>query len=174
MATPTVEQYPDSSILRIAAEASARDNWALAFPVMPGTHESNSDALQVGGSRYATLIGHGGAAKIALDATDLYLHNRRIWRACSAERDANRVTLTGIWVDPEHRRRGLGSHAMTLFCKWCDALGITAKLEAARFAPRGEWRNALNDTRLIKWYKSFGFVSDPAYPALMTRTPTRP
>lgn len=63
--------------------------------------------------------------------------------------------LSELWVDFNHRRRGLGRRMMKLVCDEADREGAVLKLMAA-----GD-TSAMTTGQLEMWYARFGFVRQP-------------
>lgn len=69
--------------------------------------------------------------------------------------------LTDVWVDPEHRRKGLASRLLR------EALAAHAS-EAVYLTVHGYTNQPLSDEQLTAWYARFGFQSAGA-PGVMVR-----
>lgn len=62
--------------------------------------------------------------------------------------------VSTIYTPAEHRHQGLAKDVMIKMCDIADKHGVYMGLDAIPF---GDKKNALNKTKLIKFYKSFGF-----------------
>jgi GNAT superfamily N-acetyltransferase len=71
--------------------------------------------------------------------------------------------MTDVWVDPEHRQKGLATRLIR------EALAAHAG-EAIYLTVHGYTNQPLSDEQLACWYGSFGFVQAGA-PGVMVRYP---
>ena len=62
--------------------------------------------------------------------------------------------VSSIYTPAEYRHQGLAKDVMTKMCDIADKHGVYMGLDAIPF---GDKKNALNKTKLIRFYKSFGF-----------------
>ena len=123
-------------------------------------HASNDRAIEIAGCRYATLVSADGLVKVGLSPTVLYYHDHRVWWGDSCfDVQPNRVTIAGIVVASEHRRRGLGTAAMESLLAVAREGRIRVILEATPI--KGTGGRAMPAARLRRWYASLGF--EPLY-----------
>jgi GNAT superfamily N-acetyltransferase len=62
--------------------------------------------------------------------------------------------VSSIYTPAENRHKGLAKDVMIKMCDIADKHGVYMGLDAIPF---GDKKDALNKTKLIKFYKSFGF-----------------
>jgi len=67
---------------------------------------------------------------------------------------AGNLVLSQLIIVKEHRKQGIGSDVMKRLCEYADENSMTFTLTPAT---RGEF-GATSKSRLIKFYKRFGFV----------------
>lgn len=127
-----------------------------------GGWTSNPDALTIGGCTYPTLL--RGPVAAAWSNTDLYYHNGRAWRGDPHDQPDDRIVLEGIVVSGESRRHGLATAAVRDLQSIAASLGKAIVLEAISLpAFKAKGHRTVTTRRLIKWYKSLGFV--PRWPS---------
>lgn len=137
------------------AKLAASRGWL--FETAWTDHEPNPEALEIAGTRYATLVSADGLVKVGLVGTRLYHHDGRVWWGDPCfDVEPDRVTIAGIVVDPAHRRQGLGTAAVRSILAVADQGGFRLLLEAQ---PIGK---GISRRKLVQWYKGLGF--EPAYP----------
>jgi len=121
----------------------------------------NPNALTFGGGYYPTLV--RGAVRVALENIDLYYHDHREWRGDPHVQPDDRVTIAAIVVDGESRRKGLATAAMRDLQSVATSLGMGFNLHACPMpAFKAKGKRTVTTGRLIRWYKSLGFL--PAWP----------
>lgn len=123
--------------------------------------QANPDALTIGGCTYPTLL--RGPVATAWSNTDLYYHNGRVWKGDPHDQPDDRITLEGIVVSGESRRKGLATAAVRDLQSIAASLGKSIVLEATPItAFKAKGKRTIETRRLIKWYKSLGF--EPRWP----------
>lgn len=155
----TFKEWVDSekNIVQLFAEEASKIGWKVEWASIPPSWKSNPNALKFGSSTYPTLISPDNKVKVALDSRSINPHKGYV--SVSMHGEPNSITIAGIYVDPEHRRSGLGTMAMEFLKSLADKLHIRLQLEPAQIADlikKGE--KAPSSSKLLKWYKKLGFT----------------
>ena len=123
--------------------------------------QANPEAIEVGGTHYATL--RRGPVRAGFHTFQLYYHNGRPWLAHPCDDDPSWIVVAALVVEPDARRKG---HA-TEFLRWLQgvatATGKTLVVEASPIeGHKAKGQRTITSLRLMRWYASLGFV--PKYP----------
>ena len=78
----------------------------------------------------------------------------------------NRIELT--WIIVKDRKQGVGSAIMRELCDFADRYAVDITLTPAS---KGDHAATTSRARLIRFYKRFGFVSEPRKPGEITAIP---
>lgn len=131
-----------------------------------GSYLLSDSALTVGGYTYCTIEVAG--VKIALSATDIFVHNGHVWLGDSTVRMVDTLVIAGVVTPPKLRRQGHATLAMTELCRAASRAGIVLKLEPAPISSeKARGQRLASVSQLRKFYARFGFVGTQ----IMTRQP---
>lgn len=136
----------------------------------------NKDCLAYGGNIYPTIISPDGFTKVALDATDLFLHDGNVWLGAYHDVKPDRIQLAAIVVDPDHRGQGLASKMIQDIHRVADSIGMTIVGEPVmmkNFVAKKQ--NFLTTKQLSDWYKRHGWTRRfPESDKILWRQPQPP
>lgn len=128
-------------------------------------------AFQWRGGTYPTVMDKEGKVKVALDRTDIFNHDGRVWMGDPSRPMLNGYVIQAIVTDPQHRGKGLASEILKRMIQAADEAGLLLKLEPVPmkdFIKKKE--KGLTHVQLKKWYAKHGFEKEPDV-NIMTRKP---
>ena len=120
--------------------------------------QANPEAVEVGGTHYATL--RRGPVRAGFHNFQLYYHNGRPWLAHPMGDDQPWIVVAALVVETDARRKG---HA-TEYVRWLQGVAAAAgKSLVVQASPidghKAKGQRTITTPRLIRWYESLGFVT---------------
>ena len=165
------EEYREDTAIEKFIEALPKYGLRFHLPTIGDDFKPNPEAFSVGGTVYPTVTNANKTVKVALDRTDIFERDGRVWVGSASKQLINGFVMQAIVTDPEHRGRGEARETLKNLLKAADEASLTLKLEVApikNFIKRGQ--KNLTRNQLEKWYAKHGFEKNKNL-SIMTRNP---